>query len=138
MSPARPAPLRTPTRSLDRRTPPLAAALLLLGAAPATAEPFVRRAAVDPARLAACAFATLDRAHPGAVRMSDPRAAAIRITARDTGLFGPAPAPWLDMDIRRAGRGAEVIIRTEPAFLGEDRSPQRAWRTIDGCLPAGP
>ncbi|KAB1072474.1 hypothetical protein [Methylobacterium planeticum] len=93
------------------------------------AEPFVQSITIGHASFAACAFSVLDRTYPTRVRMTELRRSdPIRITLSDA----------MEMDVRRAGRGGTVEIRSAWSFGGEQFYAQRTWREIQGCLPAGP
>ncbi len=106
--------------------------------APAAAE-IHRRVAVDYARFGACAYQALDRAYPGYIRYADLRGAdTIQIT------HGGQSAGWLftvdvsafSMEIRKAGKGADVVIRSKGSLLGPDSQGEDAWKEIAPCAGA--
>lgn len=113
---------------------------LLLGASAAPAHAaFARQIAVDHAQFAACAFQVLDRAYPSMVRLTDLRGAeTIKIVMEEDaiGLVSSARNRFVDMDVRRAGKGTAVTIRSAWSVLGDDYYAERTWKEIGSCLPA--
>ncbi|WP_232628880.1 hypothetical protein [Methylobacterium sp. Leaf118] len=93
----------------------------------------------DHARFAACAYSILDRAYPGMARLTDLRGAdTIKITLEETsvGLVSSATNRFVDMDIRKRGKGAAVVIRGAWSLMGATFYAERAWREISGCASA--
>lgn len=116
---------------------PLCIALALgVSALPARAA-FTRQVAADYAQFAACAFQVLDQAYPSMVRLTDLRGAdTIKITMDETavGLVSSATKRFVDMDMRRAGKGTAVTIRSAWSLLGDDFYAERTWKEISGCV----
>lgn len=114
------------------------AAIVLGAVCPALADPFVRSVSASYDQFAACAFQILDREYPTQVQLTDLRAlGAIRITAQETavGVVGSSATRWLDMEVRRAGKGSVVEIRSAPTIFGPNHYAERTWREIRSCLP---
>lgn len=118
-----------------RAAPVTIAIVACLVAAPAAAE-IHRRVAVDYARFGACAYQALERAYPGYIRYADLRGAdTIQIT------HGGQSAGWLftvdvsafSMEIRKAGKGADVVIRSKGSLLGPDSQGEDAWKEVAPC-----
>ncbi|ACB80861.1 hypothetical protein Mpop_2706 [Methylorubrum populi BJ001] len=115
---------------------PLCIALgLVASAAPASAT-FTRQIAADHAQFAACAFQVLDQAYPSMVRLTDLRGAdTIKIVMEETavGLVSSATNRFVDMDVRRAGKGTSVTIKSAWSLLGDDYYAERTWKEISSC-----
>ncbi|GJD58686.1 hypothetical protein [Methylobacterium dankookense] len=116
----------------------LSLGLSIAAAAPAAAAPFVRTVTVDHARFAACAFSVLDREYPDQITLTDLRGLeTIRIVGTITavGLISSSTQRWLEMEIRKAGKGAVVEVQPKFTIFGDDHYAQRTWKEIQGCLP---
>ncbi|MEH3147445.1 MAG: hypothetical protein PGN34_19350 [Methylobacterium frigidaeris] len=122
---------------------PLLLGLLALGpAATGALADFRRTVRVEPTALGTCILATLNQRDPARVRYGEaagPGVVRLAAEERSSGLFGlGGTRPAFLMEIRRAGRGAEVTIATDPVSADPDAHAARTWREIDPCLPAGP
>lgn len=102
----------------------VALVLALAGCVPAASTGdgvFRSRVTVDYAAFGACALRALDRKHPASVALAGAGADGVRIVRA-------AAFESYEMEVRRAGRGAEVEIR--PGAQGA-----AVWRELWPCLP---
>lgn len=121
-----------------KAAPAILAIAVCLAAAPASAE-IRRRVAVDYAKFGACAYQALERAYPGAIRYADLRGAdtiQINHTAQSAGWLFTIDLSAFSMEIRKAGKGADVLIKSKGSLLGPDSQGEDAWKEIAPCAGA--
>lgn len=115
---------------------PLCIALALGASALPARAAFTRQVAADHAQFAACAYRVLDQAYPSMVRLTDLRGEdTIKIVMEQTtaGLVSSATNRFVDMDIKRAGKQAQVTIRSAWNIRGPDFYAERTWEEISSC-----